>query len=132
MKENFQLFDIKEPKSGLESKILTIIKNKEKRQNQRVFIYSILASISSFSLAVFGLINIVRNYFESGLSEYLSLIFSDGVSLLSYWQAYTLSVVESLPIFYITVVIASVWIFTLFIKKILKSIKPFNYQFNLI
>jgi hypothetical protein len=66
--------------------------------------------LSICTVAIF-VINIIKDSYQSGLSEYLSLLFSDGGSIISYWQTYIMSIVESLPIIPITIVVASISIF---------------------
>ena len=118
-----QLFNIIEPSQNLKISILNKIKREEKKKTIYKIAFSSVISLFSILLAVIFTLNIIRDAYQSGLSEYLSLLISDGVSIASYWQTYTMSVVESLPIVPITMVIASIWIFVWSINTIIENYK---------
>ena len=128
-----QLFSIIEPSKNLKVSIVNKIKKEEsKRLIYKIGLSTSLSLVSIFSI-VFLIINIVKDYYQSGLSEYISLLFSDGVLLASYWQSYMMSVIEALPIFAITLVLASLWIFVLSLNSVLsnfKNTKKIFYQFS--
>jgi hypothetical protein len=93
-----ELFEIIEPKIELKNSIIKRIRKEEtKKTIYRMISGSILSLASIFSL-VFYTINIFKDAQISGLSEYLSLIISDSGLVISYWQTYMMSIVESLPI----------------------------------
>jgi hypothetical protein len=83
---------------------------------------SILSLASIFSL-VFYTINIFKDAQISGLSEYLSLIISDSGLVISYWQTYMMSIVESLPIIPIAITAVSVLIFVWSISSLVNTFK---------
>lgn len=57
-----------------------------------VTLAALIAVIPAFQYAL-------QEFTRSGFSQYLSLIFSDGGTMLAYWQEFTLTLAESLPIF---------------------------------
>jgi hypothetical protein len=130
---NKQLFDIVEPNINLKSSIMkTIEKAEMKKTIYKMVSGSVLSLVSIFAV-VFYTINIFNDAQTSGLSEYLSLIVSDSALVMSYWQTYIMSIVESLPIVPITIVVASVWIFVWSMNslvKVLKSTKNVFYKTN--
>ncbi|MFA6585968.1 MAG: hypothetical protein WCS86_02285 [Candidatus Paceibacterota bacterium] len=59
---------------------------------------------------------------QSGFYEYLSLIFSNGSSITSYWQELSLSIIESLPTMSIVLSLSLIFIILMSIKYIAKQI----------
>ncbi len=128
-----QLFNILEPKDSLKASIIKKIKKEEHKMFVLKIGLSLSFSLGSVVSVVFLLTNIIKDYYKSGLSEYISLMFSDGSLLVSYWQSYIMSVVEALPIFAITLVLVSIWIFIMSSNSALLTLKNTRkvfYQFN--
>ena len=88
-----------EPKENLSLDIWTrILKRKKQAIRFRLYAFSSLGIISLFSFVpVFKAL--FTEFAQSGFSDYLSLAFSNGSSLVVYWKDLALSLVESLPIF---------------------------------
>ncbi len=118
-----QLFNIIEPKNQLKKSVIGKIKALEMKKTINNVVFSSLISLASIASIVFFIINIINDASKSGLSQYLSLIFSDGKLIASYWQTYVLSVVESLPIIPIAIVVASFSIFVWSLNKFLENIR---------
>ena len=123
MKDNNQLFNIIEPKNELKKSIIGKIKALEMRNTINMVVFSSFISLASIASIVVFVINIINDASKSGLSQYLSLLFSDGKLIASFWQTYVLSVVESLPIIPIAIVVASISIFVWSLNKFLENIK---------
>jgi hypothetical protein len=118
-----ELFEIIEPKIELKNSIIKRIRKEEtKKTIYRMISGSILSLASIFSL-VFYTINIFKDAQISGLSEYLSLIISDSGLVISYWQTYMMSIVESLPIIPIAITAVSVLIFVWSISSLVNTFK---------
>jgi len=122
MKNNDHYFNIIEPSTNLRNSVIHAIKMEETKKAVYNIVFNSIISLVSISVAVVYMINIIKDAYKSGLSEYLSLIFSDGTSLISYWQTYVLSVVESLPIIQITVVVASMGILVWSLNTIMEKL----------
>jgi hypothetical protein len=125
------LFSVVEPRESLRTSIINKIKREEIKRTIYKIAFSSVVSLASVSIAVIYAINIVKDAYQSGLSEYLSLLSSDGALIASYWQTYVMSIVESLPIIPITIVVASVWVFVWSINsalEIFRNTKPFFYK----
>jgi ABC-type sulfate transport system permease component len=104
MTRNNQIFSIIEPSVNLRNSIIHKIETEERK----AVMYNLaLSFVVSISITIISFINVMKDASQSGLSEYLSLLFSDGVLIASYWQTYVMSVVESLPIIQISIVVAS-------------------------
>jgi hypothetical protein len=118
-----QLFSTIEPSQTLKCSIINKIKIEESKRTIYKMVFSSVVSLASVSTAVIFVINIIKDASQSGLSEYLSLMFSDGASIISFWQTYVMSIMESLPIIPITIVVASIWIFVWSLNSVLQLFK---------
>lgn len=123
MESKNQLFSLIEPSQNLKSSIINKIKIEETKRTIYKMVFSSVASLASVSVAIIFIINIINDASQSGLTNYLSLLLSDGASILSYWQSYVLSVAESLPIIPITIVVASILIFVWSISSVIDTFK---------
>ena len=59
---------------------------------------------------------------QSGFTSYLSLLASDGTSIISYWKPFTLSVVESAPIIGSALVLAALLVAGYSLMKLVSDI----------
>jgi hypothetical protein len=123
MESQKQLFKMIEPSKKLESSILSKIKIEETKRTVYKIVFSFGAFIISISTGIIFAINIIKDASQSGLSDYLSLIFSDGSAIISFWQSYMMSIAESLPIIPIAILVASIWIFVWSLNTILVTFK---------
>jgi len=117
------IFNMIEPSDNLRSSIINKIKIEERKRTIFKIVFSSAVSLASVSMAAVYIINIVKDFYQSGLSEYVSLLFSDGVGMASYWQSYVMSIVESLPIVPITITVASIGVFVWSVNTVLTSLK---------
>ena len=118
------------PSSDLYDKVLNRIAQEKNILiiKKRLIISSITFSISfvCFISSIFAFISAAS---ASGFSEFFALIFSDFGTILSYWQNFALSLLETAPIInFILFLVVS--IFTIFLSRFLtKDIKNFiNYS----
>ena len=123
------LFNIIEPREELKNSITKIIKKEERKKTIQNMVFSSVVSLASILMVVIFVINIIKDAYQSGLSEYLSLLISDSSSVLSYWKVYTMSVVESLPILQITILFASIWVFVWSMNIIINNFKSSKFAF---
>ena len=133
MVSNNQLFSVIEPSENLRNSIINKIKIEETKNVAYRIAFSFAVSLTSISIGVISIINIIKDAYQSGLSEYLSLLFSDSALIVSYWQTYSMSVVESLPIIQISIVVASVGLFIWSVNTVLtnfKNTKSFVYRIS--
>lgn len=84
----------------------SVILNKINTENKKKFFRKLLISYSINIASLLGIIStfvyLIKAFISSEFYKYISLIFSDGISILSYWREFIMSVVESLPITSIT------------------------------
>jgi hypothetical protein len=97
-----------------------VIRNK-RNTLLRLWAFSVagLASFIGFIPALKALLNDLT---QSGFYEYLSLAFSNGSSVSSYWKEFSLSIAESLPTMSIILSLSLVFIFFLSLKYVIRQI----------
>lgn len=78
-------------------------------------------SVLSLSGSVFSIKGLIEQFTRLGFFDYLSLIFSDGVSIAKYWKEYTLTLANSLPV--VSLILSFFLLFILFV-----SIRRVSYQ----
>lgn len=89
---------------------------------RRIAVFSIVL-IGSI-IAFFPVFNMLKSAFvESGFMQFLSLLFSDFEVVLSYWQSFALSLLESLPVLSLMAFLAVVLGFLESAKYLTKDIK---------
>ena len=126
MERRNQLFSMVEPSDKLKTTILKTIKREEIKRSVYRLVFSSVLSLASIIIAFVYMVNIFNDFNQSGISEYLSLIYSDGALLMNYWQIYVMSIVESLPIIPITILVASVWVFVWSANTMMTNLKNTN------
>ena len=126
MERRNQLFSMVESSDKLKTTILKTIKREEIKRSVYRLVFSSFLSLASIIIAFVYMVNIFNDFNQSGLSEYLSLIYSDGALLMNYWQIYVMSIVESLPIIPITILVASVWVFVWSANIMMTNLKNTN------
>lgn len=111
------------PGTGLPDDVWRVIQIKQARDLKREsFIYSIIG-ILSLGGFIFVSISLKKQFSASGFFQYVSLIFSDGNLLATYWKEYLLSLVDSLPV-------ASLGAFTFLLVSMLISLKKVIHQYK--
>lgn len=115
--------NIVEPPNGLFQAIFLAIQERKKR-NAKLRVFSLgFVSIFSF-VAVFPIFSSISNSFsESGFYNYLSLVFSgDIVVLTSFWKEFMFSLMESAPFLGIALLLSVVAMFLWSSNKVAKNI----------
>lgn len=107
----------------LRGKILMRI-GQEERHRAKIFL---AASATTISLSVVGIIFSVQymmeGFYQSSFYTYFSLLLSDPDIVLTYWQEFTLSLAESLPLLGITVSLITVTILLLSIRVLANNLR---------
>ena len=126
MEQNLQnLFKkaIYQPESRLPGDIFSLIELKKAKITKIKKFGYLGLSILSLSGSVFSIWGLIEQSTQLGFFKYLSLAFSDGGIIATYWKEYTLSLVDSLP-----VASLGMSLFLLFVLFI--SIRGISYQFK--
>lgn len=112
-----------EPESRLSGEIWRLIENRNHQiAKWKVFGYSGLSLLSLVG-SIFSIKILVEQFIRLGFFDYLSLLFSDGNVIATYWKEYTLTLADSLP--FASFGLSLFLLFILFV-----SIKKVSYQFN--
>jgi len=113
-----------EPPADLFNKIMRRL-NKEEQLlilKRRVFGFSV-GVLAAMGLSVYSF-HLMQNILAvSGFKAYFSLIFSDTLIVLNYWQSFLTSLLESFPAMETAVFLAAIVIGSELFKKLLKEIK---------
>ncbi|MCL5733759.1 MAG: hypothetical protein M1334_03870 [Patescibacteria group bacterium] len=111
---------------GLSERILSNIKEKERRADLwRATFYSALSAIS-VSLLYFSSSFAVGEFYRSGAAQILSLLFSDFQSMVANWQDFSLSLAESLPVLPLVYMILSVSALIIFAALAITNVRKFE------
>lgn len=112
MEKDYQkLFkDLRSPAipAELHSAILARVDREARRASVFRFANFVLLIFISALATVVSFQYLARETAQSGLSEYLSIIFSDGGTLLSYWKEFLLAIAEQAPVFGVTIFLGAV------------------------
>ena len=93
----FEYLDEISPESDLKDKIIFRIQNIERNSSIRGFVVFSSLSLASLIGAFYSFFYLLNNFKESGIYNYLSLVFSENTGIVSYLKELTMSIVESLP-----------------------------------
>jgi|GEM_PF-2513606 len=81
------------------NRVISRIQNIELRRIRIRLIGYFVVCASAFVAIIPGTIWLINAIQYSGFNKYISLFFSEGISIFSNWKALILSMLESLPIF---------------------------------
>lgn len=94
----FQSLEIPRVPQGLKDSIFLRINREERRTSIiKLAVFVPLALLSGVAV-VASFQYLMNQTAQSGFSEYIAILFSDGGTLLSYWKEFLLSVAERAPI----------------------------------
>jgi hypothetical protein len=111
-----------EAPAGLHASVMLRVANAKRRAAQvRTLVFGLCTTLS-LVLLIPVLQYTSEQLYASGFYEYLSLIASDRALVLTYWQEFSLSVLESLPslalLLLLPVVAALVWSATRLVRNV--------------
>ena len=111
------------PESRLSDDIWALIKAKNSKilRMKKFGYFSLL--VLSLSGSIFSIKVLMEQFTQLGFFRYLSLIFSDGGIIATYWKEYVFSLVDSLPI-------ASLAVLLFFLFMLFISINKISYQYR--
>lgn len=113
-----------EPPVGLFSKIMSRIHKEERLLSvkKRLILFSTAVVISAG--AFIPIINAFQAEFaQSGIYQFLSLIFTDSGSVMAYWQDFSLALLESLPAVSTIALLATMLVFLWSLKHLAQAVK---------
>ncbi|MFA6407344.1 MAG: hypothetical protein WCV80_01405 [Candidatus Paceibacterota bacterium] len=95
----FAQVDHQLPSEGLVERIVATIAQKDKKRAQIRFIYSTTILAASVIAFVPAIQYLGSEATQSGFFQYISLMFSDGALLATFWKEFSFSLAESFPVF---------------------------------
>ena len=124
--ENFKLpkqFIAYKPPEGLYEKVILRLK-----KEQRLFAIKRLAvfgltTIGSAIAFIPAFLAVQTNFAESGFMQFFSLLFSDFEIVIIYWQNFTFSLLEALPVMSLIALLGTILIFLESLKFLTRDIK---------
>jgi len=122
-KQIFETLNMVEPPKALHVNILAQINSQRKRAARIKFVLFGLSTLLSFVGLIPAFVYLVQQFQQSGLYQYLSLIFSDGSAVVSYWQDYALSVIELIPFTEVMLFLAVLFVLLGSAKLVMKNMR---------
>lgn len=111
----------KYPESDLSNNIWLLIQERDKKATRtRSFIYTFF-SLSSLTGLIFAVKGLLLEFTKLGFYEYASLAFSDSKYVLSNFNEYFLSIVDSIPITNLIVSLVILSILFISIRKVITN-----------
>lgn len=111
------------PEADLADNIWHTICARNKRiTNLKLFIFS-LVSLASLSGLIPAVKMLSSDFSKSGFYKYLSLVFSDGGSVMSHFREFILSLAEALPVLSIILSLSLIFVFFLSIRYVTKQLE---------
>ena len=112
------------PSAGLFEKIMHRIREEQQlltiKRRLAVFSVSLIVSASAF-IPVLKMVQ--KELYESGFLQFLSLAFSDFGIIATYWQNFTMSLLETIPAISLTILLITILIFLESLKFLARDIK---------
>lgn len=119
------------PSKELRKNILLQVVKEEGRRAKNYLLVSLITSTASIVGVVFAAQYVVQAIFQTSFYRYFSLLFSDSDIVLSYWRQFTLSLVESLPFFAVTLVLVAIVVLMVSIRVFANNTRrSFSFSFN--
>lgn len=116
---------------GLGDTILARVDNEVRRASLiRLAIFVPLVFVSSVATVV-SFQYLMRETVQSGFSEYFSILFSDGGTVLLYWKEFMLALVEQAPVFGATLFLGAVFALMGSLKSMVKNIQTVSHHIQL-
>ncbi len=112
----FGKMDRREPPAGLLDSIILRINEESLRTARIRFVCFSILSLAALSALIPAWHELQLEVTQSGFLQFFSLLFSDAGIVATYWQDFTMTVAESLPIFGISAVLSALFAFLLSVK----------------
>lgn len=113
------------PSAGLSDRVIASIKADRKWRQIHLRVYAYLAIFVFSSIALIPSVLLVRNNLSgTGFTQYFSLLFTDFSVIMGYWQNYSLTLLESLPTFSLSVFLGLIVLILLSFRKLTIYLRP--------
>ena len=120
-----------DPPEELSARVLLSIQAEKQRiACIRLYLFGTVSAVSFVALFP-ALQYTFSEIASSGFNDYASLIFSDTASLLPYWKEFTLSLVETLPVFGLIISLGLVFVLLESLRNTIKNMNNLHHQYGL-
>src|ERR1035437_987263 len=103
----------------------------QRRAVKRRFAIASASLVASISAAVAAVLILANSLTTSGFWKFVSLIFSDGGTVVTYWQQFSLSLLESFSVPELVVSLSCVFAVMISLKFLLKNKSAFSTKLQL-
>lgn len=119
------------PSKELRKNILLQIVKEEGRRAKNYLLASFATAAASIVGFIFAAQYVTQAISQTSFYRYFSLLFSDSDIVLSYWRQFTLSLVESLPFFAVTLVLVAIVVLMVSIRVFTNNARrSLSFSFN--
>lgn len=109
--------------AGLYDSVLARIDREARRASRiRLAFFAPLVFVSSVAVIV-SFQYLARETAQSGLSGYLSILFSDGGTAFSYWKEFLISLAEQVPVLSVALFLGTVFVLMSLLKATVKNMQ---------
>jgi hypothetical protein len=129
----FEHLEQKEPRAGLLDKVLlSISKETVSRALWAKTVVSGIISLAAIVAIIPSWLITRSEIYQSGFSQFLSLLMSDTNTVMAFWKEFSLSLLESFPLVGTIAVFGSILIFMISIRFFVRDITRIVHQPKLI
>ena len=120
----FEHLNRNEPRTRLYGRIIKRIELEQRKTSvyTRIVFFGVLASAAMIAL-IPAIRELYAEFAQSGFIQFVSLLFSDTGVIALYWQDFLMSLAETLPVFGIMGVAASMFIMLLSTRYLLSDLR---------
>jgi hypothetical protein len=111
--------------------VLFRLRVEQRRALRRRFAVAIVSFVASVTAAFSAIMVLATSLTASGFWKFVSLIFSDGGTVVTYWQQFSLSLLESFSVPEMVVLLACIFAVVLSLKFLLKNKMAFSTNLKL-
>lgn len=121
--------DKKELPAHLRKSVLLGIQQEERRRARIYLVGSFITALSSAVGLIFSVKYLIQSLYQSGFYNYLYLFFSDPDVATAYWRELSLSLMETTPLFEITISLVAVAVLMASVRVFAVNTRKFQLSF---
>ena len=123
MNKDLNYFNNPTPPADLYEKIVFRVQREEVKSASIRSVFQGCITLASFVFAFPIFINVLNGFSQSGFWQYFSLIFTDSAVVITHFQTFLTSLVESTPFYEITIFLVVLFIFLGSIKYVSENLR---------
>ena len=111
--------------------VLLRVATEQRRSVRRRFAMAVGSLVASVSAGVAAVLVLANSLTASGFWKFISLVFSDGATVMTYWREFSLSILESFSVPEMLATLACVFAVMVSLKFLLKNKNAFSNNLQL-